>query len=221
MANVSKLLHTTTDPETFLENLEADASDLKEAKRKIRGHLKTAFRVASRQRFDTEVHPRFFTQGSSSYKTLNHPAWPPNQQKDLDDGCYLPLSFVRGQRPSKAAEQFFEFVETVLGELAELEGWTLITKPTCVRLEIATDAHVDIPLYAIPDHEFVLLEARADRVAKAYDKAPDRWEDLPSDAVLLAHRDEGWISSDPRKIHRWFLEAVDKYGDRLRRDCRF
>lgn len=221
MADVSKLLHTTTDPQTFLVNLDAEVGDLKRAKQLIRTRLRTAFRLASRERFDAEIQPRFFTQGSSSYRTLNDPAWPPGQQKDLDDGCYLPLSFVRGQRPSKAAEQFFEFVETVLGELAKEEGWTLIQKPTCVRLEIATDAHVDIPLYAIPDSDFALLEARAERMEKTYDKAPDRWEALPSDAVLLAHREEGWKASDPRKIHTWFIEAVDKYGERLRRDCRY
>lgn len=221
MANVSKLLHTTTDPETFLVNLQAEDSDLKEAKGKIRASLRVAFRTASRERFEADVQPRFFTQGSSSYRTLNDPAWPPSQQKDLDDGCYLPLSFVTGERPSKAAKQFFEFVDTVLGELAKAEGWTLIKKPTCVRIEIALDAHVDIPLYAIPDQQFALLEARAQRMDKAHDHAPKRWEDLPSNAVLLAHRDDDWVASDPRKIHRWFLDAIDLYGERLRRDCRY
>lgn len=222
MANVSKLLHTTTDPETFLANLEAEDEDLRAAKRKIRGHLRLAFAVASRAEFDVEVQPRFFTQGSSSYRTLNDPAWPPGQQKDLDDGCYLPLSFVKGERPSKAAEQFFAFVDHVLGELAEDEGWELIQKPTCVRLVIANDAHVDIPLYAIPDHDFALLEARATQDHAMVEKrAPDRWDALPSDKVLLAHRVEGWKSSDPRKIHTWFLKAVDDFGERLRRDCRY
>lgn len=221
MANVSKLLHTTTDPETFLVNLDAEDSDLKAAKQKIRTHLREAFSKTSRDRFGQEVRPRFFTQGSSSYRTLNDPAWPPGQQKDLDDGCYLPLSFVKGEQPSKAAELFFEFVDTVLGELAKAERWTLFKKPTCVRLEIARDAHIDIPLYAIPDREFVLLEARAQKMEKAYDRAPKRWEDLPSNAVLLAHRDDDWVESDPRKIHKWFLDAVDIYGERLRRDCRY
>ncbi len=121
MANVSKLLYTTTDPESFLENLNAEDGDLKAAKAKIRGHLREAFSKTSRDLFGQEVCPRFFTQGSSSYKTLNDPAWPPSQQKDLDDGCYLPLSFVKGEQPSKAAEQFFKFVDAVLGELAKAE----------------------------------------------------------------------------------------------------
>ena len=44
---------------------------------------------------------------------------------------------------------------------------------------------------------------------------------LPSDAVLLAHREEDWIESDPRKIHDWFVDSVAIYKERLRRDCRF
>lgn len=225
MANVSKLLHTETDPENFLANLRADETPLREAKRKIRARLREAFAKSGRDQFGQEVRPRFFTQGSSSYKTLNDPAWPPEQQKDLDDGCYLPLSFVRGARPSKAAELFFQFVDGVLGELAEEEGWTLNTKKdSCVRLEIASDAHVDVPLYAIPDHEFRLLEDRAvlhaQRAADAK-VAPDHWGALPSDAVLLAHRKDNWVESDPRKISNWFLKEIEFWKERLRRDCRF
>jgi hypothetical protein len=223
VADVSKLLHTTTAPETFLENLFADATLLKDAKRKIRAHLRNAFANAGRDRFGQEVRPRFFTQGSSSYRTLNDPAWPPTQQKDLDDGCYLPLSFVRGELPSRAAALFFAFVDTALGDLAEAEGWTLVRKPTCVRLEIADDAHVDVPLYAIPDREFHQLEAKASRQARdSLAKASvQRWEELPSNAVLLAHREKDWVESDPRKIHKWFIDAVDLYGECLRRDCRY
>jgi hypothetical protein len=44
---------------------------------------------------------------------------------------------------------------------------------------------------------------------------------LPSDKVLLAHREEDWKASDPRKIHDWFLAAVDLYGEILRRQCRY
>lgn len=223
MADASKLLHTTTDSDTFLENLFADTSLLREAKQKIRAHLRKEFGKAGRDRFGQEVRPRFFTQGSSSYRTLNNPAWPPGQQKDLDDGCYLPLSFVRGERPSRAAKLFFEFVDAALQDLADAEGWTLVTKPTCVRLEIADDAHVDVPLYAIPDREFLLLEDRASLQARktAAKVSPDDWGALPSDAVLLAHREDDWVESDPRKIHKWFVDAVDLYGERLRRDCRY
>jgi len=223
MANVSKLLHTTTDPEHFLANLDVDPAPLLAARKKIRERLRHDFAQGSEVLFERVVQPRFFTQGSFAYKTLNEPVWAPRQQKDLDDGCYLPLSFVHGERPSKAAKLFFDFVDKSLSRLASEEGWSHKTKPTCVRLVISPDAHVDVPLYAIPDLEFALLEARvvAKRMTVASAKF-DSWTDLPHDSVLLAHREKDWVESDPRKIHRWFVEAVDgPFGERLRRDSRY
>ncbi|HEV2516046.1 MAG TPA: CBASS cGAMP synthase [Devosia sp.] len=223
MANVAKLLYSTVE-ECFLDNLEPDASPLKAARTKIRDHLRTEFAFLSKEIFGRIIAPKFFTQGSCAYKTLNEPAWPPEQQKDMDDGCYLPLSFVRGARPSQAAALFFEFVDNALRDLARREGWTHVgDKDTCVRLEIGVDSHVDVPLYAIPDAEFARLR---DTVIAAQMEVnerarPDTWEALPSDAVLLAHRQEDWIESDPRKIHGWFLDAVELYSERLRRDCRY
>jgi len=225
MANASKLLHTTIDPENYLANLQPDDSGLREARNNIRAHLREAFEASSVALFGRPIRPRFFVQGSFAYKTLNDPAHPPVQQMDLDDGCYLPLSFVRGTRPSTAAEKFFEFVDAALDELAKRESWGRESKPTCCRVVIAHDSHVDIPLYAIPDDQFRLLEDRRSRAAKASaDSAEmkDSWNDLPSDEVLLAHRNEGWKESDPRKIHNWFTDAVENlYGERLRRDSRY
>lgn len=223
MANVSRLFYASTADSSFLDNLHADDSVLRLAKNKIRDHLRKQFALASAATFGKIVQPRFFTQGSHAYRTLNNPAWTPPQQKDLDDGCYLPLSFVKGAKPSQAASMFFEFVDTALEGLATLEGWQFVKKPTCARVVIAKDAHIDIPLYAIPDVEFHQLQ---ERVAKhmTLDQANARrdvWEELPSDSVLLAHRDEDWVVSDPRKIYAWFMAAVDIYDERLRRVCRY
>ena len=223
MANVAKLLYSTVE-ECFLDNLEPETSPLKVARTKIRDHLRNEFAARSREVFGRVVTPKCFTQGSCAYKTLNDPAWPPQQQKDMDDGCYLPLSFVKGAKPSQAAALFFEFVDAALQDLASQEGWTHVgDKDTCVRLEISEDSHVDVPLYAIPDSEFVRLrDAAISRHMEVSAKArPDTWEALPSNSVLLAHRKEDWVESDPRKIHAWFVDAVDLYGERLRRDCRY
>ncbi|MFP3534269.1 hypothetical protein SB763_33485, partial [Burkholderia sp. SIMBA_042] len=87
-----------------------------------------------------------FTQGSWAYKTLNSPAQRP-QQADVDDGCYLPLSFVsQTKRPSTATTVFFAAAEEALKPLVEEKGWKLVTdKPTCIRIIIASYAHIDIP----------------------------------------------------------------------------
>ncbi|AZO34027.1 MAG: hypothetical protein EOS76_06850 [Mesorhizobium sp.] len=230
MANVSKLLHTTTDPETFLENLTLDTSDvekLREARLYVRAFLKEWFAARSRQGLGFVIEPRFFTQGSVSYKTINYPIYVPKQQMDMDDGCYLPLNFVRGAQPSDAATLFFAFIDEALRHLAKEKGWRFVEKPTCCRLVIADDAHVDIPLYAIPDREFQTLEkaahASADMVTKrmAAGDTALKWEDLPADSVLLAHREKDWIASDPRKIRKWFVDAVEVHGEILRRVCRY
>lgn len=229
MANVSKLLYCRGEVTTFLENLqltEAAHSELKAARAKVRRCLRAEFTKASKADVGFTVQPRFFTQGSYAYKTINEPAWTPPQQMDLDDGAYLPMTFVHGAKPSVAAAAFFTIVDRALQELAKAEGWTFVKKPTCARLIISEDAHVDVPLYAIPDREFRRLEEAAQaRVHKgAFDSradSVDRWDALPSDCVLLAHREQDWMASDPRKINDWFVEAVAVYGERLRRICRY
>lgn len=229
MANVAKLLHSNGDAPSFLKNLQLDDDDhseLKAARAKVRRCLRAEFAKASKAELSVVVQPRFFTQGSYAYKTINEPAWTPPQQKDLDYGAYLPMTFVQGAKPSVAAAAFFTVVDRALQELARTEGWKFVRKPTCARLVISNDAHIDVPLYAIPDAQFLLLEKAAQ--ARTFDGAfdaradsIDRWDALPSDCVLLAHREEGWKASDPRKIHDWFVDAVELYGERLRRVCRY
>lgn len=207
MANVAKLLHSNGDAPSFLKNLQLDDnghSELKAARAKVRRCLRAEFAKASKAEFGVTVQPRFFTQGSYAYKTINEPAWTPPQQKDLDDGAYLPMTFVQGAKPSVAAAAFFTVVDRALQELAKTEGWKFVRKPTCARLIISNDAHIDVPLYAIPDAQFMLLEkalqARTfDGALDARADSIDRWDALPSDCVLLAHREEGWKASDPRK----------------------
>ena len=100
------------------------------------------------------------------------------------------------------------------------KGWKLVTdKPTCIRIVIAAYAHIDIPLYAIPDQEFVnLAEASMrrygyDSVMDAIIKAErDAWTALPRDKVLLAHRECNWMPSDPRPVKEWFLGEVEAKG---------
>lgn len=168
----------------------------------------------------TVPQPRFFTQGSWAYKTLNAPARSP-QQADVDDGCYLPMSFVsQTSRPSVAASVFFAAAEEALAPLVKARGWELVKdKPTCIRIVISVSAHIDIPLYAIPDEEFVTL-AKASVEMRGYDSISeavrfaerDIWTALPRDKVLLAHRQCDWMASDPRPVKEWFLGVVSGNG---------
>jgi hypothetical protein len=229
MANISGLLYRRGETPSFLDNLQITEdchAELRAARTKIRQCLRVEFAKTSKANVGFTVRPRFFTQGSFAYKTINDPAWTPPQQMDLDDGTYLPMTFVQGAKPSVAAAAFFTIVDRALQALATAEGWIFVKKPTCTRLVISEYAHIDVPLYAIPDAQFELLEKAAqsrtfDGAFDARADSIDRWDALPSDCVLLAHREEDWVASDPRQINDWFVDAVDVYGERLRRVCRY
>jgi hypothetical protein len=172
--------------------------------------------------------PKFNTQGSWAYETIIWPAWIPPQQADMDDGCYLPLSFLKGAVPDIASKFFFEAVEEVLAPVAKLYGWKINPggpKSTCTRIEIDSTKHIDIPLYAIPDGEFEKLieffekaqrEGRADML-----RTNSEWDLLPTDSLLLAHRDEGWKKSDPRPIKDWVTRQILLKTEQLRRLMRY
>ena len=232
MLDLSVLFNNSNEERpAFLDALTLDSYQkviLESARKEIRECLKLGLPKVLRARgYESDVPtPRFFTQGSWSYKTLNAPAQTP-QQCDLDDGAYLPMGFVtQTKRPSKAASLFFSAAEEALSPLVKMRGWKQSEKPTCIRIEVSSEAHVDIPLYAIPDTEFELLKARAaytmDSVEAAVTRSErDAWTELPNDQVLLAHREKDWIESDPRPLKDWFLNEVDAKGEQLRRVVRY
>lgn len=235
MLNLSPLFNTTDESRLgFVDKLDLDAAErdyIAAAKTDVRNCLKLGIpRVLKNKGFEDEVpDPRFFTQGSWAYKTLNAPAQNP-QQADIDDGAYMPLSFVaQTSRPSVASSIFFAAAEEALAPLVAAKSWTLVTdKPTCIRIVIGPRAHIDIPLYAIPDKEFVTLtKAAYDHGHKSLTEAlrakaeKDAWTALPRNTVLLAHRDDNWVASDPRPVKEWFLNEVTAKGEQLRRVVRY
>lgn len=235
MLNLSSLFYTTDENEaclyTALDLGMHPQNYIAEAKTDVRNCLRVGIpRVLKSNGYASGVpQPRFFTQGSWAYKTLNAPAQDP-QQADVDDGCYLPLSFVSQTiRPSVAATVFFAAAEEALSPLVKDRRWKLITdKLTCIRIEIAPYAHIDVPLYAIPDHEFTTLAKAAVQnygylnFQEAVRKAErDAWTALPRKSVLLAHRACNWMESDPRAVKDWFLAEVAARGEQLRRVVRY
>lgn len=231
MLNLSPLFYTTDEDEPDLHSnldlTEKEREEIQEAKKDVRLALRDRMpRIYKEEGHEgSPPNPRFFTQGSFAYKTLNAPAKPP-QQADIDDGCYLPMSFLtQTERPSVAADVFFQVAEKALSELCEERGWKLSSKPTCVRVQINARAHIDVPLYAIPDQEFETLtkafEERHGYTMDSIHASIDTWEELPQEKVLLAHRLDGWIHSDPRPIKQWFIDQVEKKGEQLRRVVRY
>ena len=168
---------------------------------------------------------RFLTQGSFVYRTLNHPARIPPQQMDLDDGIYFRASDVRVFKPW----MLLDVMESILGEWAKRNGWKSVRKPNCCRAILlvagggAEDKHIDWPLYAIRDDQMGALEKGESHKAR-YLAAYREW-DMPyypfADEVLLAHREEGWVPSDPRKVIDWAADMKRKHGAKFTNVCRY
>ena len=153
----------------------------------------------------------------------------PPQQVDLDDGVFLPTSFVNEERPIIAAKAYFKAVEEALEPLCKRKGWWLNPekKSSCVRIGIGTKIHIDLPLYAIPDKDFEQVE----RMAKAHGMRTmamdesilleEEYKSIPDDHIMLAEREGTWRKSEPRALERWFLAAVDRHGEALRHVSRY
>lgn len=230
--NLSKLFDRAIQP-SFLRNLnptQEDEADLREAKAEIQRHLKAAIPLWLEQRLGEkpEHPPKFRTQGSWAYKTCNSPCQTPPQEMDWDLGIYLPVSLWEDNNvhPKAAAKGYYEMVHEVMLPLARQNNWALKEKPTCVRVLLGngTAAHVDLPLYAAPDKEFIQIREAALAKSLAMDQVQlaeqqKTWESLKR--IALARQDGTWDHSDPGRVVLWFDSKIRRHGEQLRRVCRY
>lgn len=246
MHNLSKLFFNKLSSDRYIDtitiNAEQDAM-LRDARRKVRGAIRNAFgnvRQYTKENVSynelkilNEIKPKFFTQGSYAYKTLNSPCHR-TQEIDLDDGVYLPMSIFNGN-PVLNKKWFFMIVDNALIDLCNKEGWKFNDKiDTCVRIILPKQAHIDIPLYAISNErhaemEKQLSEYKEDRkelsISKLMFDSDMKIANsiyLDKGQVYLARRgSQNWQISDPMAIARWFNMEINTKGERLRRICRF
>lgn len=241
LANAHALFCGLKSEPSYLANLtipEDDRRDLMDARNLIRATLKQAAlsipvhdeywqedfaRITARMR--PVIHVKFMTQGSYAYGTLNAPAQIPAQEIDLDDGMYVPVQFLQNGQPALAAKGLFVFAEAALAPLCSRKGWQLdSSKKNCVRVKLWRGAHIDIPIYSIPQDRFeTMVEAlqKAETTAlMARDAMAQSWR-LPSDQIMLAQRDGTWLQSDPQQLHDWVNGRSERYGAVYRRLCRF
>jgi hypothetical protein len=240
MLKLNRLLYTTTEANVFLDRIEPTKGQrdlLFNAKNDIRDYLRPRIREATIKvlGMDKAVTPRFRTQGSWSYKTCVQPAWLPPQEMDWDFGVYLPVSvWEEGGPPHVMAKLYFQLVEGLLRDLCKEKGWDLYCgKDTCIRVQINAWAHIDLPLYAAPEDEFVqivekgaldaarTLDAREALVANFAESelTQQQWEDMVD--IMMATRAGEWKASDPEEVSRWFLDRIEEHTDQLRRVCRY
>lgn len=242
LANAHALFCGLKSEPSYLANLtigETERGGLMAARQQIRAALKAAAslipvrddywqdsyarQVSARNRPVIQI--KFMTQGSFAYGTINAPAQVPHQEIDLDDGMYVPVSFLENGEPALAAKGLFQFVEAALAPLCQSNRWTLdMSKNNCVRVKLWPGAHIDIPIYSIPEDRFEqIVEAaykNSTSAVFARDSMSPVWR-LPSNQIMLAQRDGTWLQSDPQQLHDWVKGRVDRYGAVYRRLCRF
>ncbi|RFS77886.1 hypothetical protein D0U00_17175 [Leclercia adecarboxylata] len=181
-----------------------------------------------------KLQPRFWTQGSFQYDTLNRP-FHPGQEMDIDDGTYMPMTvFESGPRIGHTL--LLLLVDTSLKSLeAENDGWKFEEKNTCGRIKIPHEkTHIDVPMYAIPKKQFQTKHTAADsaHIIKSADAMFESYsinEEMrqaylvESDKVNLALRDgpKRWAISDPKIVEDWFNDSCKRIGGHLRSICRF
>lgn len=173
------------------------------------------------EKYIKSLSPKFFTQGSHAYKTQNLPCYP-NQEIDLDDGIYFPMTFVENN-PAANKSILIALVRESLSEISQLQSWPLSEKKMCFRLQIEKQIHIDIPVYAIPDDKYALLtEARSAALNFAYKDELVPYQRLDPTQVYLALLDDTapWQQSDPKQLHDWFTAQTRRYPF-LRNVCRY
>lgn len=175
--------------------------------------------------------PRFWTQGSFQYDTLNRP-FQPGQEMDIDDGTYMPMPIFESE-PKIGHSLLILLVDASLKSLvAENHGWKFEAKQTCGRIKIeAEKTHIDVPMYAIPKDEFVKKQValQASRslfdsvICESYDLDDTASYEVDSENVNLALREgeRKWVNSDPKIVEDWFNDSCGRIGKHLRKVCRF
>ncbi len=179
--------------------------------------------------------PKFAMQGSWVYKTMNTPAYPPAQQLDIDVGVYMPFSSLGdGRQPAKATSAYFDVVDDIL-EAFIFEShpdWKLVKKGTCSRIEFPNGyMHLDLPLYAYPDSEEKRIQETQKQDSAEVRKAlsVNRFaadarflEQVIPTTIHMAHREEGWKSSDAQIIRNWVTSSIRAKGagNSVRQVCR-
>ncbi|BBR72438.1 CBASS cGAMP synthase [Acinetobacter pittii] len=194
------------------------------------------------------IKPKFRVQGSFAYGTCNLPAQPQKgQELDLDYGAYLPVSVftLNENETPNSSDEAKRYIQTAYDALKDLSqennGWKVEQKPSCIRISgVAQFAHMDVPLYAVPNEMFNHLESQhqlvTDSMQKAQGSLQERFEsykasmesydtalfeeisenespiDLESiDMIHMAKDDGSWFPSDCEKVRNWFKKQCQKY----------
>jgi len=175
---------------SFNDNIKLSKKRKKELRKS-----RNAVRKDIRKYFDEnrdEHTVKFKGQGSFS---MNTSILPLSGEYDVDDGVYIFGKEEDRPTPSQAHGWILKAVENRTNQNS-------IDKNTCVRVQYAAQYHIDLPIYY-----------------KTTDNDNENFFDS-SDVPELAHKDKGWIPSDPYAFRIWFEEKA-KGNEQLKRIVRY
>lgn len=135
---------------------------------------------------------KFKGQGSFS---MNTTILPISGEYDVDDGVYIFGKEEDRPTPQTAHDWIYIAVENRTDQ-------DTIDKNACVRVQYAGDYHIDLPIYY-----------------KTTDSESESFFDS-KDVPELAHKNKGWIQSDPYAFKKWF-DKQSKDKSQLKRIVRF
>lgn len=174
----------------------------------------------------TSLEPRFWTQGSFQYDTLNRP-FQEGQEMDIDDGTYLPMP-IFDEDPKVGHELLILLVDTALLSLErENSEWIFSRKKTCGRIKIPSEkTHIDVPMYAIPIKQFMEKQVSGEsmHLAEETQILDDRSSykvDTENVNLALREGEKKWTNSDPKIVEDWFNDSCDRIGEHVKPACRF
>ena len=97
--------------------------------------------------------------------------------------------YIQGYSDKEMSE--WPSVQTVHNWVKDaVQGYTStepIDKNTCIRVVFVDNYHIDLPIYI-----------------------------NKNEVIYLAHKEKGWMISDPKEFTDWFIDKVKSYGEQVR-----
>lgn len=238
--NLSPAFHRLGSRDTLLTNLRPDDCMLRSinaAEALIRAQLATFLsdELGGLVPEGMKVpNAKFLRQGSNAYGTLIDPlrATVHYAQADSDLGLYFPLEFVKDGTPDPrlGARSLRELTLAGLKRIATKQsGWKVRAKECCDRVQIRSDAYIDVTSYAIPadEHRRMADERISLNFSEALAK-PDlavdephaiSWDEIPETSLLATLG--GWIPSDAKAVNETVKNMALYYGSAFKQTVRF
>lgn len=148
----------------------------KDSLKKSRKELRRKIRQWFKDNKQDEIQPKFHSQGSFEMNTTINPIVEYDndgnilRKYDLDDGVY----FIYNKDGHKK-QSINTWHDWVFKATENHTGKDSVKKSTCVRVVLADERHIDLPIYYKEDG-----------------------------TIELAHKSKGWLESDPKEFYEWF-----------------